>query len=191
MSAPASILWAIALSYATLTAILLGNCLLQALEHLFVGLVAGAQRDDDHLLAGEAVGDLRDQVESLLRGEARDDSDDREFRIGVLDAESGKQILLVFGLAGEILRRILRDRELVGLRAPLVVVDAVENAGHGGGAVAQHAFETESVFGGLDLLAVFLADRGDVVRIRQRAFQEIHLAEEFHLRHSEEIPREA
>ena len=92
--------------------------------------------------------------------------------------------------AGEILRRKLGDGELVGLRTPLVVVDAIENPGHGGGAVAQHAFQPKSVFGGLDFLAVLPADRGDEVGICQRAFQEIDLAEKFHLRHREEIPRQ-
>ena len=51
-----------------------------------------------------------------------DDSDDRKFRIGVGDAEGRQQILLIFGLSGEILRRIFRDCELVGL-----IVLAVDN----------------------------------------------------------------
>ncbi len=93
-----------------------------------------------------------------------------------------------FGFAGKILRRKFGGRELVGLRTPLVVVDAVENSGDRRGAVAQHAFQTESVFGGLNLLTVFPADRGDEVGIGQRAFEKVHLAEEFHLRHGEEIP---
>ncbi len=126
----------------------------------------------------------------FLRGEAGDDSDDRKFGIGVGDAEGSEKILLVFGFSGKILRRVFRGGELVGLRAPFVVVDAVENARHRRGAVAEDAFEAESVFGGLNFLAVFLADCGDVVGVSQRAFQEIHLAEELHLRHGEEIPRE-
>ena len=56
------------------------------------------------------------------------------------------------------------------------------------GAVAQHAFQAKTIFRGLNFLAVLPADGGDEVRIRQRAFQEIHLAEEFHLRHGEQIP---
>jgi len=42
------------------------------------------------------------------------------------------------------------------LRAPLVVIDAVEDAGDGRSAIAEDAFEAESIFGGLDLMAVFL-----------------------------------
>ncbi len=89
--------------------------------------------------------------------------------------------MFTFRLAAQILRRILRDDEFVGLRAPLLVVHPVQDAGHRRRAIAQDAFQAESVFGGLDLLTVFLADRGDVVRVHERAFQKIHLPEEFHL----------
>src|SRR5260221_3108459 len=41
------------------------------------------------------------------------------------------------------------------------------DAGHGCRAIAQHAFEAKSIFGGLDLLTVFPADRRDEVRDRK------------------------
>src|ERR1035441_10027690 len=88
--------------------------------------------------------------------------------------------------AAKILWRIFRDSKFVGLRAPLVVIDAVQDAGHGRGTTTQNAFQSKSIFGGLNLLAVFLADRGDEIGVHERALQEIHLTKEFHLRHSEQ-----
>ena len=58
----------------------------------------------------------------------------------------------------------------------------VEDAG------AQHAFQAEAVLRGLDFLAVLPAHRGDEVGEDQRALQEIHLAEEFHLGDGEQVP---
>ena len=60
-----------------------------------------------------------------------DDSDDRQFRVGILNPKRRQQILLAFRFAGEILRRELGGRELVRLRTPFLVVDAVENSCHG------------------------------------------------------------
>ena len=95
---------------------------------------------------------------------------------------------LHLALPDKILRRILRGDELVGLRTPLVVVHAVQDSGHGRSAVAQHAFQAEAKFRGLDFLAVLPADGGDEVGKYQRALQEIHLAEEFHLGDGEQVP---
>ena len=73
-------------------------------------------------------------------------------------------------------------------RIPLVVIDAVENAGDVGGAAAQNALQTEAVLRGLDLLGVLAADRGDEIRVSQRALEEVHLAEELQLGDGEQVP---
>ncbi len=53
---------------------------------------------------------------------------------------------------------------------------------------AQHPFQAEAVLGGLDLLAVLAADRGDEVGVNQCAFQQVDLAEEFQLADGEQVP---
>src|SRR5712692_925316 len=76
----------------------------------------------------------------------------------------------------------------VRLRVPIVVVNAVQNSGYGLRPPLEHAFETKTEFRGLDFLAIFPANGGDQIRVRQRAFQKIDVAEILHLRNREQVP---
>ena len=87
--------------------------------------------DELENLAGKAIRDLRDQIEAFLGGEAGDDPDDRDLRVGIFNTEGGQQILLALCFLGEILRREFRHGKFVGLGAPFVVVDAVQNSCNG------------------------------------------------------------
>ena len=78
--------------------------------------------------------------------------------------------------------------EAVGGRIPLLVIDSVEDARDVWVAAAQNAFQTEAVLHGLDLLGVFAADGGDEIRVGERAFEEVHLAEELQLGDGEQVP---
>ena len=135
----------------------------------------------------QTVGDLQDQVEPLLRRKARDDADDRQLRV-VRQAEFFQQIALARRLAAEVVGRIVRGDERIGLRIPLAVVDAIQNARDGAAARAQHAFQTKAVLRRLDLLAYLRLTVVMKSAIGDCALQEIHLAVEFQLRHGEQVP---
>ncbi len=68
---------------------LVRKLLVQAEEHFFVRLVAGAKGDDNHFFAGQPVRDLRDEIEPLLRGKTRHDADYGKFRVGRGHPEGG------------------------------------------------------------------------------------------------------
>ena len=78
---------------------LVGELLVEPLEELLVSLVSRAQGHNDHLFAGQAIGDLGNQIETFLSGKARHDANHGKFWIGVLDPEGCQQILLVFGFS--------------------------------------------------------------------------------------------
>ena len=80
------------------------------------------------------------------------------------------------------------DDVFVALRAPFVVVHAIQDPAHRAGARAQHAFQAKAVFAGLDLLRVPAAYSGDVIGKGQRAFQEVGLAPELHLVDGKKVP---
>ena len=167
---------------------LVRKLLVETNKHFFILFVARAQSNHNHLFASQPVHDLRDEVEALLRREARNDADDGHFGIGVSHSEGGQKILFALGFAGKILRREFGGCKLVRLRTPLVVVHAVQNACNRSRAVTQYTFESKTVFRSLNLLTVLFTDRRDVVGIGQRTFEKVDLAEEFHLRHGEKIP---
>ena len=160
---------------------LLGKLFLQAQEHFFVILVAGTQHGQNHVLACQPIHDLRNQVESLLGGKTRDDADDGEFGIGILDSERGHQVGLVLRLLGKVQRRIPPGNERIVGWIPDIVIDPIQDAGNRGCPVPQDAFQAETVLGRLDFLAVLLAHGGDVVGEHEGAFEKVDLSEEFHL----------
>ncbi len=75
-------------------------------------------------------------------------------RVRVGHSEGGQQILLALGFAAQVLGEYFAAMNLSVCGTPLVVVHAIQDAGHGGSAVAQHAFQAETEFRGLDFLAV-------------------------------------
>ena len=135
----------------------------------------------------EAIGHLLDKIESLLRDEARDHSDDWQLRV-FGQAKLLQQVALACGLAGNVFGRVRCRNVRVALGAPLAVIDAIHDAGHRACACAQNALQTETIFRSLDLLAVPAAHGGDVVGHSDGALQEIHLAVKFQLRHGEQVP---
>src|SRR5579872_6912140 len=85
-------------------------------------------------------------------------------------------------------RRIGLGDESILLRAPLVVIHAVEDPGHRAGALPQHAIQAKTKFRRLNLLAVFSAHGGYVVGKNQRALQKAHLAPELRFVYGEQVP---
>src|ERR1051325_6078287 len=133
--------------------------------------------------------DLRDQVKAFLRGKARDNADHRQIDGNAFHAELAQQVIFAFFFALKIFRRVLPRKMLVALRAPLVVVHAVQNPAQRACTRLQYAFQAKAIFAGLNLLRIFTADGSDVVRKNQRALQKVGLAPELHLVDGEEVPR--
>src|SRR6266481_955118 len=158
----------------------------QLAEQVFIQLVAAAENRENHWQPGQIDGDLRDEIKALLRHEARDDY--HPPRAGFGDSKFLQQIALTLLFAVKVLARVRLRDEFVFFRRPLVVIHAIEDAGQRAGAAAQHAFESKTVFAGLDLLCVFFADRSEVVGKYESAFQEIHLAPKLELVDSEQVP---
>ena len=78
---------------------------------------------------GQQLGQhLGEQIESLLAGQPRDDTDDRRRRIG-WQRQLVHQGLLVLLLAGEIETRKGKGDQRIYAWIPLLVLDTVENAG--------------------------------------------------------------
>ena len=70
----------------------------------------------------------------------------------------------------------MRGNVAVGGGIPQCVVDAVQDAVHVGGALAQDCVESMPNSGRLDLLGVFAANRGDGVGVNDAALEEVELA---------------
>src|SRR5205814_4779193 len=99
-----------------------------------------------------------------------------------------QQIFFAGQLAAQVLGGIFGSSELIAFRTPFVVIHPIEDSSHGGSALAQHAFQPESIFGGMDLLAVLAADGGDEVGEGQSAFEEVDLAIKLQLVYGEKVP---
>src|SRR5262249_47967579 len=126
---------------------------------------------------------------TFLRREARDDADER-MAVERLQGELPEQVSAANGFAGKILRRIVRRNEFVTRRAPLGIINAVEDAVKMSTARAQNAFQPKAIFRRLDLLRVATADGSDRVREDDPTLEEVHLAVELHAVHGEELPRQ-
>ena len=76
----------------------------------------------------------------------------------------------------------------VFLRAPLVVIHAIDDPGQRSRPRLQQAFQSKSVFAGLYLLRVLAAYRSQVIGKSNGSLQKVHLAPELHLVNGEKFP---
>src|ERR1019366_84594 len=130
---------------------------------------------------GDDLGGHLDQnVKSLLAGEARNDAQQGPIDGVGGEAEFQQELTLAGGFAGEVRGRIPRRDEGVGLRVPIGIVGAVEDAGEDAGAGAQAAIEAEAEFGRLDLAGVGGADGTQGVGELDAGLDVADLAEELH-----------
>src|SRR5690606_15337541 len=97
----------------------------------------------------EALGQRRDeQIEALLLDEATDVADER----GMVDeAELGAELELHAALPGQVVARIARADERIGLGAPQRVIDAVQDADEVVAARAQQPVEPHPELGRANL----------------------------------------
>ena len=114
----------------------------------------------------------------FLMDEARNDPDhwprflDREI-------EFFEQRLLRRPFSGDIRRGVGRGEVWVARRVPLLVIGAVQDAGHTIGARAQQSFESIAVFGCLDFPRIRRADGRNGVRPHNAGFQKAQAAPKF------------
>src|SRR4029077_8541071 len=105
-----------------------GKLLRELFEEVFVLGSARAQRDDGDIFLSKSVRLERNQVESLLIHESRDDADEGPVHIFRGQAKQLEEAFLAGFLSVEIVRRIILSDEGVGSRAPRAVIDAVQDA---------------------------------------------------------------
>src|SRR5579864_3819340 len=120
---------------------------------------------------------FRDEVETFLIREARDDSNDRLSQMLRWQAEQIQQRLLADVLAAQILCRISRGDDFVAFGTPSGVIDAIQDAHQAVGAAAHHTVESVAELASLNLLRVFAADGGQVVGKNQATLEKINAAE--------------
>jgi len=124
------------------------------------------------------TGNVGDEVETFLVGEAGHDAEYGPIRIVVLQLEFFDESLLADALAGDIFRRVFGRDQRVAVGTPGRIVDAVEDAGEPIGACADNTFEAKTKLGGLNLLRVLAADGGQIVGENEAALEKIYVAEE-------------
>ena len=115
---------------------------------------------------------LGEEVEPLLRRQPRYDPDGRHLAT-VGEAEPGEEDLLVLLLGGEIARPVAERDIAVRLRAPFVVVDAVQDPDQARAPCPEYLVEPGAVLGGLDLAGIGGTDRRQSVGIKDAVEEEI------------------
>src|SRR6202162_6034422 len=120
---------------------------------------------------------FRDEVETFLIGEARDDANDWLGQMLGRQAKQIQQRLFADLLAAQIFCRIFRGDESISFRAPGGVIDAIQDAHQAVGAATHHAIETVAELASLNLLRVFAAYGGQVIGKNQAALEKIDAAE--------------
>src|SRR5579864_1995612 len=146
-------------------------------EQFVVLGLAGAEEDELRAPCDEAVEDGGHEIEALLVREPADHADERGVR-RVIEVLGAPQVARAGHLAGEVAGGVARRDVRVGRRVPGAVIDAVQDAGEIGRALAQHAFESAPKLRRLDLMRVLLAHGAEAVGEYQSALQQIHLAVE-------------
>ncbi len=167
---------------------LVGHASAEAHKHFLIEPVAAAEHGQQDVFERQPVHDLPDQVKTLLRGKARNDANHRRVFVSLIKPEAGKQVPLAFYFPAEILRRVVGGNEFVGLRVPLLIINPVQDSGHGLRPLLEHALKAETEFRRLNFLAVLSADRRDEVAVSQRPLQKVDVAEILHLRNREQVP---
>ena len=107
-----------------------------------------------------------------------------------MNARGRQQVALALLFSGQIVGGVVSGNVFVSLGIPFVVINAIQDSSDGLGALLQNSFEAKAKLGRLDFLAVFATHGGHHVRVRQRALQKIDIAEIFHLRNGEQVPRQ-
>ena len=100
--------------------------------------------------------------------EARDHDHERAV-VADLESELLLELRLADGLAGHVVSTVVRRDTFVGRGVERLGVDTVQDALKRIGAVAEHAVEALAVLGGLDLIRIGGAHRGDGVGVVERA----------------------
>src|ERR1019366_4570635 len=157
-----------------------GMLLLHEAEEVLELRVAGAQSHQINVYGDDLGGHLGQNVKSLLAGEARNDAEQWPIHGVGGEAEFQQELTLAGGFAGQVGGRITRRDEGVGLRVPIGIIGAVEDAGEDAGAVAQAAIEAEAEFGRLDLAGIGGADGTHGVGELDAGLDVADLAEELH-----------
>ena len=115
---------------------------------------------------------MRDQIEPLLVGKARNNSNYRALQVLRLirgQLKSIQQIFLADLLAVEILRRIILGDQSVDVRAPDRVVYSIQYPYQPVRALHDHAFQARAIFRRLNFSRVAAAHRRKVISEKQPA----------------------
>src|SRR5262249_44183492 len=133
-----------------------------------------SQRHQANIFVEQLGGDLRDQVEALLRGEARNNADKGPARIR-RQSEFGEQRQFALLLARKIVCGVIvRDQRIV-FGVPLVVIHAVDDSINRP-VFAKESVQAESILRRLDLSRVTLADGAYRVAPGNSSLEQIELA---------------
>ena len=139
-----------------------------AREKLLVARFAGAQKNHLEIPLHQFVKNLFDEIDTLLRSKPADHT---QQRVGFpRQAQASLQTLFADALAREIVFAIWLGDEGIGLRAPLVVIHAVQDPDHIPGALSKHPFQAKALLHIHDLLGVTGAHGGNLIGKDQGAF---------------------
>ena len=155
-------------------------------QHLFILALAFSQnRDGQSRLLHQFLQRAREDLDALLRGQARHEPRHRPGRartcgelVESVEPQLLQQVRAAGAFAGQILRPVRLTQMRIGLGIPARVIHSVDNPLQVRAARRDHRVESEPAFGGLDLLRVRWADRGNPIGEDDAALEQVHLAVE-------------
>ena len=138
-----------------------GESILCVAESILKILIAGSDDDHLHVHAHDVVQNTGDQIETLLRGKPRDETDQRN--VTLLQPQFFLQCSLVELLPGGIRRIIMNGNMHICARIERYCVYSVQDAGQDVLSCAKQTVETFAEISGTDLLGIGRADGRDAV----------------------------
>ena len=147
-------------------------------KELFEAGFAGAEQDELDIALHQQVEDGFNQIEPLLRGQARDHPDNRRMVvIGEFKDAPEPSFTLIF--QRQTLLLVMGRDEGIGPGIPQAVIDPVENADEIGRTRPHDTLETKALRSRHDFLGIGRTHRGDFVRQSERSLEKINIAVKF------------
>ena len=161
---------------ATLKGHALRPALRQRGKKIFVTRIAAAQHHQTRVAFLQQLRQcIEQQFKAFLQRQATDHTDQRSLRQR-FQPDALLQQLFELGLDAQLISVVMPRQVAVVSRVPVLVIDAIEQAGQMPCALTQYAIEAPAVFGRLDLLRVSGAHGADVVGVQDALAQRIDAA---------------
>ena len=149
----------------------------QSAEEILVLRIAAADYRQAHVVVLQQLRQgVEQQIESLLRGEAADDAEQRHASRRGLQVLAQQEIALELGLVREFLRPEVDRQVRVVPRIPFLVIDAIEDAVHRMAARRQRLLHAHAVARRGDLARVGGADRGHAIGVQDAVLERVDAA---------------